>query len=101
MNEQYQFQMFETEEVAWCRGERDSMVRELIRYRDRLYAFRGRRTESLFSAGARVHITYLISAIHHMDDFIAANSLNVRRQARQSRAGVGMLVPSIIPICAP
>ena len=83
MREEYPPEMFLAEHVAWCRGERDSMVRELIRYRKRAFSVREHKVRKPLTQGAATHIAYLANAIQHLDNFIVASSPLVRHQRHQ------------------
>jgi hypothetical protein len=83
MKEEYPPDMFLAEHVAWCRGERDSMIRELTKYKERTFSVRERKVGKPLTHGATTHIAYLKSAIQHLDGFIAASSPLSRQQRSQ------------------
>jgi hypothetical protein len=86
MEEEYPLQMFLAEHVLWCHGERDSMVRELAKYKERTFSVAERKAGKSLTQGAATHVAYLKSAIQHLDRFIAACSPQFRQQRSQTNA---------------
>jgi len=86
MEEEYPLQMFLAEHVLWCRGERDSMARELTKYKERTFSAAERKAGKSLTQGAAVHVAYLRSAIQHLDRFIADCSPRFGQQPSQTSA---------------
>jgi hypothetical protein len=86
MEEEYPPQMFLAEHLLWCRGERDSMARELAKYKERTFGVVKRKAGKCLTPGAATHIAYLKSAIQHLDRFLAINSPRFGQQPSQSSA---------------
>jgi hypothetical protein len=87
MTEQHHLHTLSSEQhVLWCRRERESMIRELIKYKARTVRHTEWKIEKSLTQGATTHVAYLKSAIRHLDTFIAARSPRRRRQPRQTSA---------------
>ena len=87
MKEQNLSPLFLDDHVVWCREERASMTRELIKYRERTVRPTDRKGRTALTRGQATHVAYLKSAIGHLDKFIAARSPRSSRQLRQPSAG--------------
>jgi hypothetical protein len=87
MEEEYPPQMFLAEHLLWCRGERDSMARELAKYKERRFHAAGRHAGKPLTQGAATHVAYLKSVIQHLDSFIAARSPRYGQPPSQTSTG--------------
>jgi hypothetical protein len=87
MAEQHHLHTLSSEHILWCRRERESMIRELIKYKTRKIHHAEWKSGESLTRGATTHIAYLKSAIGHLDAFIATRSPRPRRQPRQTSAG--------------